>query len=228
MARRYDSKDSKRRILSACVKFFIERGYKNTKMADIIREADVSASTFQNIFRTKDGVLMELVEFMFENQFDMANKMVEKLPSPAYLYAMETSIQLALAEINENMRDVYVEAYTFSQTADYIHEHMSSELYGMFGAYMQDCSESDFYELEIGSSGIMRAYMARPCDKYFTLEKKLERFLEMSLSVYKVPDDEQKQIIDCILKIDIRQTAYEVMQHLFTALAMKFNFELTV
>ncbi len=228
MARRYDSKDSKRRILSACVKFFIENGYKNTKMADIIREADVSASTFQNIFRTKDGVLMELVEFMFENQFDMANQMVAKLPSPAYLYAMETSIQLVLAEINENMRDVYVEAYTFPQTADYIHEHTSSVLYKIFGSYMPEYSESDFYELEIGSSGIMRAYMARPCDKYFTLEKKLERFLTMSLCVYKVPEEEQKQIIDYILKIDIRQIAYEVMQHLFTALAMKFDFKLTV
>ena len=72
MARRYDKEDSKRRILSACVKLFIEKGYHNTTLAEILREADVTSSTFQNIFRTKDGVLMDLVEFMFENQFGMA------------------------------------------------------------------------------------------------------------------------------------------------------------
>ena len=58
MARRYDSEDAKRRILSACVRLFIEKGYKRTTMNDIIHDADVSAGTFQNVFRTKDGVLM--------------------------------------------------------------------------------------------------------------------------------------------------------------------------
>lgn len=43
---------------------FIEKGYKETTMLDIIREAGVSAGTFQNIFRTKDGVLTELVNVM--------------------------------------------------------------------------------------------------------------------------------------------------------------------
>ncbi len=74
MARRYDSENAKRRILSACVKLFIEQGYNQTTMSEILALADVSAGTFQNIFRTKDGVLMELVQFMFENQFDFANK----------------------------------------------------------------------------------------------------------------------------------------------------------
>ena len=41
-------------------------------MAEIIEQAGVSSSSFQNIFRAKDGVLTELVQFMFENQFAMA------------------------------------------------------------------------------------------------------------------------------------------------------------
>ena len=69
MTRRYDSQDAKRRILSACVRLFIERGYHATTMALIIQQADVSASTFQNIFRNKEGVLMELTQTMFEKQF---------------------------------------------------------------------------------------------------------------------------------------------------------------
>ena len=57
MARRYDSKEAKRRILTACVRLFLEKGYTNTKVAEILKEADVSAGSFQNIFHTKDGVL---------------------------------------------------------------------------------------------------------------------------------------------------------------------------
>ena len=62
ISRRKDSEDARRRILSACVKLFIENGYKNTRMADILSAAKVSNSTFQNLFRSKDGVLMDLTE----------------------------------------------------------------------------------------------------------------------------------------------------------------------
>lgn len=104
MPRRYDSADAKRRILTACVRFFLEKGYTRTTVAEIVKEADVSISTFQNVFRTKDGVLVELVKFMFGSQFDMAGQIAgQKLP-PVYVYAVETSIQLALTELNENLR----------------------------------------------------------------------------------------------------------------------------
>ena len=103
MPRRYDSADAKRRILTACVRFFLEKGYTRTTVAEIVKEADVSISTFQNVFRTKDGVLVELVKFMFGSQFDMAGQIAgQKLP-PVYVYAVETSIQLALTELNENL-----------------------------------------------------------------------------------------------------------------------------
>ena len=75
IAHRKGSEETKRRILSACVKLFIEKGYKNTRMADILEMAEVSNSTFQNLFRSKDGVLMDLTEFMFDSQFSMARLM---------------------------------------------------------------------------------------------------------------------------------------------------------
>ena len=70
------SKDAKQRIMNACVRMFIEKGYKKTTMLDIINEANVSAGTFQNIFKTKDGVLRELVDVMFEKQFEMARSFI--------------------------------------------------------------------------------------------------------------------------------------------------------
>ena len=226
MARRYDSEDAKRRILSACVRLFIEKGYKRTTMNDIIHDADVSAGTFQNIFRTKDGVLMELAHVMFDGQFGSARAVVGKNASPVLLYAVETSIQMTLAELNENLREIYVEAYTHPETAEYIYQQTSTELMQIFGKYLPCCRESDFYEMEIGSAGLMRSYMARPCDKYFTLAHKLERFLSMSLSAYRVPEAEQRAVLDAIAKTDIVAVSNGVMQKLFEMLAMKFEFEL--
>ena len=103
---------AKKRILTVCVKLFLEKGYRRTTLAEIIEKADVSYSTFQNIFRAKDGVLTELVEFMFSNQFAMARSAAGAQLPPVYIYAVETAIQMTLTELNENLREIYIEAYT--------------------------------------------------------------------------------------------------------------------
>lgn len=226
MPRKYDSKESKRRILSACVRLFIQKGYHSTTLAEILKEADVTNSTFQNIFHTKDGVLLNLTEFMFDSQFEAARNVGKKELPPVYIYAAETAIQLTLTELNENLRDIYVEAYSNRNTTEYIFQRTSTELYSIFSPYNPTLSESDFYELEIGTSGIMRNYMARPCDKYFTLDRKLARFLGMSLAAYNVPKDEIKEVTDSVLSIDIKNVANDIMKKLFEALAMRFEFEL--
>lgn len=61
-------------------------------MALIIQQADVSASTFQNIFRNKEGVLMELTQTMFEKQFSMASGVMgEAMPPDAKSWAFVAS-----------------------------------------------------------------------------------------------------------------------------------------
>lgn len=89
---------AKKRILTVCVKLFLEQGYKKTTVAEIVQKANVSNSSFQNIFRAKDGVLTELVEFMFSNQFGAAKKVAGTQLPPVYVYAVETAIQMTLTE----------------------------------------------------------------------------------------------------------------------------------
>ena len=215
---------AKKRILTVCVRLFLEKGYKRSTLAEIIKKADVSYSTFQNIFRAKDGVLTELVEFMFSNQFAMArDEAGAKLP-PVYVYAVETAIQMTLTELNENLREIYIEAYTEKEASEYILRETAKELHGIFGSYLPDATERDFYDMEIGSASIMRGYMAHPCDEELTLEKKLRLFLTMSLRAYNVPKEEVEQVIRFVEGLDIRAIAEQVMQKLFKALAMRYEF----
>ena len=218
---------AKKRILTVCVRLFLEKGYKRSTLAEIIKKADVSYSTFQNIFRAKDGVLTELVEFMFSNQFAMArDEAGAKLP-PVYVYAVETAIQITLTELNENLREIYIEAYTEKEASEYILRETAKELHGIFGSYLPDATERDFYNMEIGSASIMRGYMAHPCDEELTLEKKLRLFLTMSLRAYNVPKEEVEQVIRFVEGLDIRAIAEQGMQKLFKALAMRYEFSLT-
>ena len=217
---------AKKRILAVCIRLFLEQGYKKTTVSEIVKKAEVSNSSFQNIFRAKDGVLTELVEFMFGSQFDAARAVTEAKLPPAYIYAVETAIQLTLTELNENLREIYIEAYTHREASMYIFRETAKELYEIFGPYQPELTEQDFYSLEIGTAGIMYSYMAYPCDEQITLEKKIESFLLISLSAYKVQEQEQREIIGFIRGLDIRKISEEIMHKLFEAVAMHFEFTL--
>ena len=165
---------------------------------------------------------------MFDGQFGVARSIADsKLPS-IYAYAVETAIQLTLTELNENLREIYIEAYTAPDTAEYIYVHTTAELKEIFGGNFPDYSDSDFYEMEIGTAGLMRSYMARKCDIHFPLERKLSRFLTAALRVYKVPEEEQEKVLAFIQTLDIKAIATEVMYKLFAMLEMKYDFKLSM
>lgn len=227
MGSRYEKEESRKKILSACVRLFWVQGFRKTPPKQILQEAGVSAGTFYNLYKSKAGVLMELTDFMFSQQFGIAGKLSAGGASPALVYALETSIQLALTVLNENLREIYIEVYTQPDILERIRQKTTAELQRIFGPYLPECSASDFYEMDIGTAAIMRGYMERPCDLYFTLERKIECFLRMTLTVYHVPEAQISEILQTIATLDIRTIADSVMQRLFTALQMKYEFTLT-
>ena len=223
---RRDSSETKRKILTVCVRLFLEQGYKNTSVSQIVDEAGVARGSYLNLFPTKDKILLDLTETMFGGQFGMARSIADAKLPPVYAYALETAIQLTLTELNENLREIYIEAYSLPETSEYIYLHTTAELKQIFGANFPDYSDSDFYEMEIGTAGLMRNYMARKCDIHFPLERKLSRFLTAAMRVYRVPEDELEQTVRFVERLDIRSIAERVMHSLFQTLAMHYDFSL--
>lgn len=224
---RKDGAKTRKKILSVCVRLFLQQGYKETTVTQIVREAGVTRGSYQNQFPTKDAVLMELVKTMFSSQFDMARSIAGDDLPPVYTYAVETSIQLALTELNESLRELYIESYTHPDTAEYIYLQTTSELKNIFAPYLPDHSESDFYDMEIGTSGLMRSYMAKRCDIHFPLQRKLECFLTAAMRVYRVPEEDQEKVLAFIAVLDIEAVASEIVQKVFAMLEMKFDFKLS-
>lgn len=172
MARRYDSEAVRNRVLSTSVRLFLERGYHGTTMAAILKEADVSSSSFQNVFGNKDGVMYELMKLMFSEQFSAADSAAALLgsdASPAFAYALETSVQLTIAELSEIIRDLYLQAYASERSLEYIRRNTAKHLQKFFQQYNPSFDEEDFYQMDIGTSGLMLGFMLRPCDDDFPL-----------------------------------------------------------
>lgn len=224
---RKDGIETRKKILSVCVRLFLEQGYKHTSVTQIVEEAGIARGSYQNQFPTKDAILMELVKTMFGRQFSMAWAVTGEHLSPIYTYAVETAIQLTLTELNENLREIYIEAYSLPNTAEYIHLKTAEKLKEIFSPYLPDHSDNDFYELEIGTAGLIRNYMSKKCDIRFPLSRKLERFLTSSMRIFKVPEAEIQDAVAFVGRLDMKAIAGDVIHKLFTMLEMKYNFKLS-
>lgn len=176
---------TQQKVLRAAVALFLEKGYTRTTTGEIAKAAGIGQSSFFHVFPSKEALLLELVQRMFSGQFALAGQHSGE-QDPVLLYAVETALQLHIAELTEPLRKLYVTAYTLSSTSAYLYRSTAKRLEGIFGDDLPDAEAKDFYEMEIASTGMMRSFAAVPCDMYFTVERKIARFLECALKLYNV------------------------------------------
>lgn len=198
-------------LLAAITRFLVD-GYEETTTASIAKAAGMSASSFFAAFENKEALLLQLVKHMFTGQFDEIFSIIGSNAEPVMIYAAETSLQLYLSELSEPLRELYVTAYSLPTTSEYIYQNTAKELEQFFSPYNPGSSSRDFYELEIASAGIMRGFMAKPCDVYFTMNDKLRRFLSCTLTLYRVPQSLQEQAIEAVLDMDLHSTAVNLVR----------------
>ena len=202
---------TQQKMLRTAVALFLEKGYAKTTTAEISQAAGMGQSSFFRAFSSKEELLLELVKRMFDGQFALAAQHSTDA-DPVFLYAVETALQLHIAELTEPLRELYVMAYSLPTTSAYIYRSTAKRLKSIFGRYLPEAQEKDFYEMDIASAGVMRGFMSVPCDLYFTMEAKIRRFLECSLKIYDVPPEQRQTITAAVLQMDLRTMAEGIIR----------------
>lgn len=199
------------KMIYAAVGLFLENGYEKTTTAQIARRAGMSATSFFAAFPNKEAILYALVREMLAEQFKWTERLLGERPDPLLLYCAETALQIHITELSPELRELYMTAYSLQSTSEYIYQNISKKLETFFAPYLPGAQASDFYELESASAGVMRGFMGRPCDLYFTIERKLRRFLSCCMRLYCVPEEKQEQVIARVLQMDLRTQAQEIV-----------------
>lgn len=202
----------KRKVLSASAKIFLERGYAGTSSKMVAALLDVSNGSPFFQYGNKEGVLLELVKRMSSGQFQKAEEALGANADPLLVCAVDTALQMRIAELSEPLRDLYVTAYTLPSTSQFIHESMAAKLQKALQQFVPDADSHEFFELEMASAGIMRNYLARPCDEEFPLKRKLYRFLTCAFKLYDVPRERYQPVIEQAVSMDLTEVAQQVIQ----------------
>lgn len=201
------------KMLLAAIQLFLDQGYEKTTTAQIARAAGMSPTSFFAAFENKGALLLTLTQIMFENQFAKARAFAKDM-EPLMVYCLETSLQIYITELSEPLREIYVMAYTLPSTTEYILKSTAVQIKTIFSPFMPEAEDKDFYEMDIASGSIMRGFMARKCDIYFTVQKKISRFLECCLKLYDVPKEKRASLIEAVLAFDLHSVAKRLIDEI--------------
>ena len=210
----------RRKILLKAANMFLSQGYTQTTLRELARESGVNIGSLMHLFENKENILCALVSVVLDGQFSAVQKLLGNMTDDKILFwAAETTLQLYMAESSEQIRDLYITAYSLPKTSDIIRRSIAEKMSEYFLPYNPGYQEKDFYEMEIATGGIIRGFMSVPCDMYFTMDAKVARYLETSFRVYKVPQEKTQEAIQFVSRFDFAQIAQNVIDSLLSMLA---------
>lgn len=211
-----------RKILTAATALFMQKGFERTTFVDIAKLSDVPKSKILYEFASKEEILSLLVTEFLDGVAKASDAVSKKLTDDKLLIFMASEVlQIYMAEMSDDMRNLYLAGYSMPKTSEEVLKRRTEILYREFGNMLPYLELKDFYELEIASMGIMRAYMSVPCTMYFTLEAKTDRLISTILKIYNIDNKRIEETKEFMKKIDFEAVAKKTVEDVFEELGIK-------
>ena len=121
-----DKQAKKQDIIEAAMKVFAQKGFANTKMADVAEKANIGKGTIYEYFKSKE----EIFEFVFNH----------------FMESMETSVAKAIFKITDPVEKIKV---IFQSWADMIATHTTDIVEIMLDFWAEAVRKKDEKELGI-------------------------------------------------------------------------------
>lgn len=216
------SEKVKSKVLHAAARLFLAKGYTNTTLRELASLSGVNYGSLTFTFKNKETILSELVGFVLDGQFEFTEKLLDgKTDDKILFYAVETTLQLYMAESSEHIRELYSLSYSLEASSDIIYTKITKKLAEIFKEQYPNYTQGEFYEKELASAGIMRNYMTRPCGIYFTMDRKVKAFLENTFLLYEIPREKIEETIKFVSQFDFKALAKQVIDNMLAYLESK-------
>jgi len=120
------SADKYQRILDAAVAVFAEKGFFNSRVADIADRANVADGTVYLYFKSKEEILMTAINTAFDGFMSLARTELKKLPDPAERLRRLAFLHLDAMGSNRDLAVVFQMELRQSTRflSEFSHQHM--------------------------------------------------------------------------------------------------------
>ena len=215
----------KEKVLRAAAKMFLEDGYETTTLRAISERSGVEKHTILYVFGEKEAILCDLVKLLLEAQYDAVSDFLEdKTDDKILLYAAETVLQLYMAESSEHIREMYTASYSLPNSSRIVYNTITEKIQETFDEYLPGLEPRDYYEYEIAAAGIMRNFITVPCDLFFPMERKVRKFLQATLRMYRIPEDKIDEATGFVFRFDFERLAERTLSGMYNYMNARIGY----
>lgn len=126
------NKERRRKLLDAAVELFIEKGYFNTAVRDIISLSGLGTGTFYNYFTDKEDILRVLLEAFAEQIISGINSFYAT-EADLYKRFIETKrVTMEVFAQNEKLSEIYSRVSGAGETIDLCIKQFEDKLIGFY------------------------------------------------------------------------------------------------
>lgn len=198
-------------IIKTATEMFFERGFSQTTVAALAKEAGISTGNITFHFPTKEHILDELVQMMCEFQWQAMEEATDEGKSSLLAYCLELTTMAAVSEESEPMRDFFLSAYSHPMTLDNIRKNDVEKLKQIFGEYCGGWSEKQFIEAECVVSGIEYATLMTT-ELSPELPTRIEGALNSIMLLFGVPEELRRLKVQKVLALDYRAIGRRLLE----------------
>ena len=198
-------------IIKLATKLFIENGYSSTSIKKISQILDISPGNLTFYFPTKEHLLAELVDELFEFQTKMMDHAAEEGKTSLLAYCLELTAIAVACEENEAAKDFYVSSYTSPLTLQRIRKNDVEKTKSVFGEFCEDFTEEQWVETENIVSGIEYAVIMTS-ERDTPLSTQISHTLNAIMLLYGVPKELRDKKIEKVLNMDYRAIGNRILK----------------
>ena len=195
-------------ILETSLQLFLEKGYSGTYVSVIAKKLNRSTGLLTFWFPTKEHILAELVQKLFEFQWNVEEEKQDLLA--AYLY--ELALITSVCDENPNIQDLITAAYTHPLSLAIIRDYDTKRAKEIFSKYCPDWKDTDYILAENIASGIECSMLMTVNTENISFEQRVESSLNTIMTLYNVPDDVRKRLLAEVMVTDYRSKGSRVFE----------------
>lgn len=202
--------NARQRIVQEVARMFVEEGYTKSSINRLAKTLQLSPGHITFYFPTKEHLLAELVDEMFDFQRLMMEEEARDGKSSLLAYCLELTAMAAVCEESEIARDFYASSYASALTLSRIRANDGEKTRRIFIPYHPDWTEEQWVATENIVSGIEYAtIMTR--EENTPLALQIEKTLDTILYLFGVPEETRKMKIEKVLSMDYRALGHRVL-----------------
>lgn len=197
-------------IIQLAAHLFILEGYSKTTINRIAKELDVSPGNITFYFPSKDHLLAELVNELFDFQDILMVKEAAEGKSSLLSYCLELTSIAAICEEDEVTRDFFKSSYSSGLILDLIRRNDTEKTKNVFGEFRPEWTDAEWIATENIVSGIEYATIMT-CEADTPLPMQIEKALDAIMLLYGVPEELRRAKIEKVLAMDYRALGRRIL-----------------